>query len=98
MENLTITKLVKEVDLRRVHAYRFRYMKRIKVGSAVLLMNVKRDKCRFIDSVGGVHNYYAPRGELFDLDLIEKHLGALNLAPTMSAKIRSGLTWKRMAA
>jgi hypothetical protein len=95
---VTVRRLVKEADLRRVHVYRERFSPRLKTGQAVLLANYACDKIRLIDSAGGVHNYYAPPGEIFDVALIQKHLGAMRIQLSLHAKARAYFSWYKKAA
>lgn len=94
---VTITRLVKKVDLRCIHKYRNRYRRQLRTGEAVLLLNTAEDKCRLIDSAGGVHNYYADPGDVFDVKAIGGKLGALRLTLDYAEKVATPIGWAKAA-
>jgi hypothetical protein len=62
---------------------------RVKVGQGVLFLNRKRDKARIVDGQQCVHNYYAPEGEVYDLALIQRQVGAMRLTVSVDAKAQA---------
>ena len=69
---VTITRILTDCDLRRVHKPRHHHSAHLRHHQAVLLINRDKTRARIIDSVGACHNYYAPTGEQFDVDAVRK--------------------------
>ena len=63
--------VVKAWDMRKKHALRegIRAAK-LKRGQCLVAFNRALDMARIIDSEGGVHDYYADKGEQFDLQAV----------------------------
>ncbi len=87
---VTITKLVLETDMRKIHVYR-RHKRGLRNGQGVLLMNVARTMVRIITASGGFYQDYAPKDEIFDVPTIQKQIASLRLyvkfTPTDEAKV-----------
>lgn len=66
MSKLRITRLVEAWDMRKRHVLRKRYIT-LKAGEVLLAFNGTQTIARFIDAEGGSHDYYAPKGEMFDV-------------------------------
>ena len=94
MNRVSIDKLVRNVDLRKIHDYRKKYRKGLRPGHAVLLMNAARNKVRIIDCEGGCYNHYAPSGQEYDLELIQMQVAALRLELRLDPQGRKALSWK----
>ncbi len=54
------------VDMRKKHDARSYWMRRVGPGEVQVLLNGDLKMARLIDPQGGVHDYYAPKGEKFD--------------------------------
>lgn len=76
---VTVKSVTVDMNLRAIHDLRKYWMPRLKRGQAALFVNVARDKARLLDAMGGVHNYYADNGEVFDVRTIQQKVGALRL-------------------
>lgn len=74
---ISITKVHTNVDMRGVHKLRTKVT--CQVGEAWLFINKSATIARLVDSVHGVHTYYAPKGEAFDLAAISTALNAMRL-------------------
>lgn len=83
---LRVVRVIKDVDLRKIHKGRLRYSRNIYAGEAVLLLNRVRDKCRLIDCMGGVHNYYSDDGYVFDAALLQEYVAAFRLRVILSGQ------------
>ena len=77
MSSLLISRIVDGWDMRKRHSLR-RKAWRIKKGEVLLAFNVRQTIARFVDAEGGVHDYYAPKGEMFDV-------------PTLYDYVKSGI-------
>ena len=64
---LRITRIIETWDMRKRHVLRKRFMN-LNAGEVLLAFNSAQTIARFIDCEGGSHDYYAPKGELFDVD------------------------------
>jgi hypothetical protein len=84
MERVKVVRVVPDADLRKVHVYRKR-VNNLRVGEAVLYVNRAGDKARLIDSSRSVHNYYAPNGTVFDLEMMQNMVKSLRLVLILSA-------------
>jgi hypothetical protein len=70
-KRVRIKRIVKRWDMHKIHALRF--MARNLYSYEVLLaFNSKRTMFRMVDSTGGVYQNYAPEGETFDMEAIQK--------------------------
>lgn len=66
MTTVLVTHVYRGWDMRKKHLARKTYMVKVRVGQAAVLLNGDRKIARIIDSQGGVHDYYAPKGQKFD--------------------------------
>jgi hypothetical protein len=83
---VTVVSVTLEADLRKIHAYRKRWTRKLKGRQAVLLVNRAKDRARLVDSVGACHNYYAPEGQQFDTREIERQVAVLGLVLTIGGQ------------
>jgi hypothetical protein len=86
MERINVVRVFPDADLRMIHSYRRRVARlNLRPGQAVLYVNRDGDKARLIDSARAVHNYYAPQGTEFDLDMMQRSVRALKLVLMINA-------------
>jgi len=71
MSKLRITRIVEAWDMRKRHVLRKRYVN-LHAGEVLLAFNNTQTIARFIDAEGGSHDYYAPKGEMFDVNELAK--------------------------
>lgn len=72
-----VVHVVKDWDMRVRHRLRDgRRGSSLKRGQCLVAFNRAKNMARIIDAVGAVHDYYADKGEEYDLDLLAKHLKA----------------------
>src|SRR3990172_13173487 len=73
-----VTKLVPNTDMRGVHKLRAKVS--CNSQEAWLFLNRKLTIARLIDSVGGVHTYYAPKDKQFDHQRLYGMVAVMGLA------------------
>lgn len=81
MPRLRIARIIESWDMRKRHALRHKpSAKQLGQSEVLLAFNARQTIARFIDREGGVHDYYAAKGEMFDVaSLTERVLGGLNV-------------------
>lgn len=72
-----VVHVIQDWDMRVRHKLRDgRKGSSLKRGQCLVAFNRSRNMARIIDAVGAVHDYYADKGEEYDLELLAKHLQA----------------------
>ena len=77
LTNVCVTKVINNTDMRGVHKLRAKV--RCRPGEAWLFFNKAFTMARLVDSVHGVHTYYAPKGQLFDFHAVATAVAAMRL-------------------
>ena len=77
-QTVKVTKLVPDTDMRGVHKLRAKVS--CNHQEAWLFLNRKLTIARLIDSVGGVHTYYAPKDKQFDHQRLYSMVAVMGLA------------------
>lgn len=67
-----ITKVIEDWNMQHRHKLRRRYSSHLRAGEVVLCLNRKRTIARLVDSAGGLHDYYAAKGQRFDLEGVQQ--------------------------
>lgn len=75
MPRLRITRIIETWDMRRRHKLRHKpSAKNLRAGEVLLAFNARQTIARFIDCQGGVHDYYAAKGEMFDVNTLAREV------------------------
>jgi hypothetical protein len=86
---VTVVSLLTEVDLRSVHKLRLEVMAslgkvRLQQHTAVLAMNRACTRARLLTRNGVVVNFYAAKGEIFDIATIQRRVDGLRFVLALS--------------
>lgn len=75
-----VTRFIPDTDMRAQRKLSERGLHAaLRPGSAWLFMNKRRTIARLVDKSGALHTYYAPKGEVFDADLLNEQANAASL-------------------
>ena len=77
MQELLITRVTFDADLRAIHKIRARV--RCKKGEGWLYVNAKESMARIVDHSTSVHSYWAPKGAKIDVALLTELVDSLQL-------------------
>lgn len=94
---IKVVDIIGEWDMRKMHPLRFhRKTKNLRQGSCVIAFNRKQSMARIIDWAGGVHTYYAEKGEIFDMESLRELVNKafyVDLKPGVKATHRASDLW-----
>ena len=73
MQTVKIVKIIEGWHMAMRHKLRESLAaQRLKSGEVIVAFNNNFSMARFIDCEGGIHDYYADRGTMFDVDILSE--------------------------
>ena len=97
---IRIKRVLADVDMRAYRVLRSKAIMYLTPREGWLLFNKANTIARLLDSQGGVHTYYSPKGEVFDTTLLEGMVGkglAITLSGHTTSSTKAPRTWQRAA-